>query len=128
MVSKTSYQVGFGRPPRHSQFRPGESGNPGGRPKGRRSFKTDIAAALDKLFAADSEKTKQSQFAENLVNDALARKPLPMRIVAQLALALNDNEEGEREGEVTPLQRELIEDFDRRARTDDTSERDGDEC
>jgi hypothetical protein len=110
------YEVGYGRPPRHSQFRPGESGNPGGRPKGRRSFKMDIAAALDKLIGADSERTKQEQLAENLVNDALARDPLAMRIVAPIALALNDNE-GEREGDVTPLQQQLIEDFDRRART-----------
>lgn len=27
------YEVGFGRPPRHSQFKPGQSGNPRGRPR-----------------------------------------------------------------------------------------------
>lgn len=36
------YQVGYGKPPRHSQFRPGESGNARGRPKGARGLKADL--------------------------------------------------------------------------------------
>jgi hypothetical protein len=31
---ENDYQVGKGRPPLHSRFRPGQSGNPKGRPKG----------------------------------------------------------------------------------------------
>lgn len=31
------YAVGYKRPPRHSRFKPGQSGNPKGRPKGARS-------------------------------------------------------------------------------------------
>ncbi len=40
------YQVGYGRPPKESRFKPGYSGNPKGRPKGVRNFKTDVQAAL----------------------------------------------------------------------------------
>lgn len=40
------YQVGRGRPPKNAQFRPGQSGNPRGRPKGARSFKTDLMEVL----------------------------------------------------------------------------------
>ena len=40
------YQVGYGKPPRHSQFRPGESGNPRGRPKGARGLKADLHTEL----------------------------------------------------------------------------------
>ena len=31
------YEVGYGRPPQHSQFRPGQSGNPKGRPRGSKN-------------------------------------------------------------------------------------------
>ena len=36
------YHIGYGKPPRHSQFRPGESGNARGRPKGARGLKADL--------------------------------------------------------------------------------------
>jgi Family of unknown function (DUF5681) len=33
-----NYEVGYKRPPRHTQFKPGESGNPNGRPKQKKSL------------------------------------------------------------------------------------------
>jgi hypothetical protein len=113
-------RVGYGHPPQHSRYRPGQSGNPSGRPKGRRSFKKDMAAALDALGRAEGGKTKQQLLAENLVNDALARNPVALKIVAPIVLALDD-EEKDREEEVTALQQSLIEEFDHReASTDST--------
>lgn len=43
------YEIGYGRPPLHSRFMPGQSGNRRGRPKGMRNFKTDVAATLQAL-------------------------------------------------------------------------------
>ena len=31
------YEVGYGKPPSHTRFKPGESGNPRGRPRGSRN-------------------------------------------------------------------------------------------
>ena len=43
---KSDYEVGYGKPPLHSRFRPGQSGNPKGRPKALKNFKTDLQEAL----------------------------------------------------------------------------------
>jgi hypothetical protein len=40
------YEVGYGRPPTHSQFRPGQSGYPSGRRKGHRNLATDVKSTL----------------------------------------------------------------------------------
>jgi len=40
------YKVGYGKPPQHSRFRTGRSGNPGGRRKGVRNLATDVKRTL----------------------------------------------------------------------------------
>jgi hypothetical protein len=40
-------KVGYGSPPVHSQYKKGQSGNPGGRKKGCRNFKTILATVMD---------------------------------------------------------------------------------
>lgn len=40
-----SYEVGYGKPPKHTQFKPGYSGNKKGRPKGS----ANLFAAVEKL-------------------------------------------------------------------------------
>src|SRR5208337_568384 len=44
-------RVGYGRPPIRTRFRPGQSGNPRGRPRGARNLATEIAAALAEKVA-----------------------------------------------------------------------------
>jgi len=41
-----SFEVGYGRPPRQSQFKPGMSGNPRGRPKGSKGFDASLVREL----------------------------------------------------------------------------------
>lgn len=36
-ASRSTYEVGYGRPPKKTQFKPGQSGNPRGRPKGAKN-------------------------------------------------------------------------------------------
>jgi len=40
------YEVGFGKPPKRNRFRKGVSGNPSGRPRGRRNLTTVLAETL----------------------------------------------------------------------------------
>ena len=37
------YEVGYKKPPIHTRFKPGVSGNPKGRPKGTKNLATDLA-------------------------------------------------------------------------------------
>lgn len=49
-MSKESkdYEVGYGRPPKEYQFKPGTSGNYKGRPKKKSDFKSDLAEIIEK--------------------------------------------------------------------------------
>jgi len=56
--------VGYGRPPKDSQFSKGQSGNPSGRPKAVSSFKSDLAAELQQpheIFENGAPKTVTKQ-------------------------------------------------------------------
>jgi uncharacterized protein DUF5681 len=46
MAKKSEKGDGYGRPPLHSRFKPGQSGNPRGRPKGSLNFATDLKNTL----------------------------------------------------------------------------------
>ena len=69
------YTVGYGRPPAHSQFKPGQSGNPHGRPKGAANLTTLIAKAMnEKVVVQEGGRrrtiTKAEAAAKQLTNKA----------------------------------------------------------
>lgn len=45
-TEEREYQVGYRNPPPYGTWKPGQSGNPMGRRKGTRNFKTDVKATL----------------------------------------------------------------------------------
>ncbi|MBO6898434.1 MAG: hypothetical protein JJ868_13760 [Shimia sp.] len=42
------YEVGYGKPPKHSQFKKGRSGNPKGRPKGAKGVVASIKREMER--------------------------------------------------------------------------------
>jgi len=58
--SKRDYKVGYGKPPEHSRFKPGQSANPAGRKKGVPNFKTDVENTLHlPVQLSEAGKTKR---------------------------------------------------------------------
>lgn len=70
--------IGYRRPPKRTQFKKGQSGNPRGRPKSASSFKADLAAELrEKLTLTENGKerriTKQRAFIKTLTAAAIKK-------------------------------------------------------
>ncbi len=47
MTMAGEYEVGYRRPPKTTRFKPGQSGNPKGRPAKARNFKSDVKKTLE---------------------------------------------------------------------------------
>lgn len=45
--TKEDYEVGYGKPPKHTRFKKGQSGNLRGRPKNAKSYKTIVEKLLN---------------------------------------------------------------------------------
>ena len=85
-------RVGYGRPPAATRFRPGQSGNPRGRPKGARNFSTVIASALGERVAVTENGrrrriTKLEAAIKQLVNRAAAGEARATALLLQLVQA-----------------------------------------
>lgn len=79
MAQKTNddYSVGYGKPPIHSRFQKGQSGNPKGRQKGSKNLSTLMERALDepvtiKENGCQKVITKREAALKQLVNKAAA--------------------------------------------------------
>ncbi len=82
----SDYEVGYGKPPVHSQFKPGQSGNPSGRPKGAKS-------AMNRGSTVNAERLKAIVLDEayRMIGvrdgDRLIEIPVIKAIVRSIALA-----------------------------------------
>lgn len=70
------YETGYKKPPKAKQFKPGQSGNPAGRPKKSRNFSKLLAEELDvkiqvKEHGREKTISKREAIVKNIVNNAL---------------------------------------------------------
>lgn len=71
------YEVGYGKPPKHSRFKTGQSGNPKGRKKGVKNINTILDDVLnEKVVLSENGRTykisKKQALCRRLVNKGLA--------------------------------------------------------
>lgn len=114
--------VGYKKPPRHRQFRPGLSGNPRGRPAGVRNLKSDLLDELGEQTTVrengrEQRISKQRAFIRTLVAAAIAGD---MRATATLvsfyARSLGGSAEDDGEAPAGADDLEIIENFVARER------------
>jgi hypothetical protein len=110
------YKVGNKNPPRHTQFKPGESGNPTGRPKGKRNFKTDLFAELEESTSVrengrDVTISKQRAVIKSMVSNAMNGDVRAATALSALVERLADNDEIPAVDELSGENQKLLEDF-----------------
>jgi len=94
--------VGYKKPPKEHQFRPGQSGNPQGRPKGR-NFKSDLREELAETIAfRDGERdvtiSKQRALIKRLVAEAIRGDTRAINsVLAFCARAYGDEDDDEQQ-------------------------------
>ncbi len=105
-MSDENYDVGYGRPPKHTQFKKGQSGNPKGRKKGARGLKTDLRAELnERIEITENGKTvkltKQQLMVKQLAAKAIKGDVRAIGKLADLTIALLGAEDETRKAAAT---------------------------
>jgi Family of unknown function (DUF5681) len=66
--------VGYGRPPLHSRFKPGQSGNPKGRAKGSKNLRTILKqVSNEQIQIREGDRTRRMSRMEALVRTTYTR-------------------------------------------------------
>ena len=86
---QSDYEVGYGKPPSHTRFKKGQSGNPRGRPCGSKNLKTLLSEALNEpvIITENGRRrkiTKREAIVREVVNCSATPDWRAVRIVFDL--------------------------------------------
>ena len=92
---RRTYEIGYGKPPRHTRFQKGRSGNPRGRPRGAKNLSTLLHEALNELVLVAENRgrrkiTKQQAMITQLVNKAAQGDWRAIKILLEIVQAIEN--------------------------------------
>lgn len=88
-----SKSVGYKKPPQHTRWTKGQSGNPTGRAKGQRNLKTDLATELAEFMqitegGVPKRITKQRAVIKALTAKAINGDPRAVQLILELVMSI----------------------------------------
>ena len=83
------YAVGYGKPPLHTRFQKGKSGNPKGRPRGKKNMSTLLSAALDAaIIVVENGRRKKISKREAIITQLVNKSASADLKATQIVLAM----------------------------------------
>jgi Family of unknown function (DUF5681) len=109
------YKVGYCRPPKHTQFKKGQSGNPGGRPKGTLNVATVLENTLRQTVEVADEKTNEKRTItkleaaiQRLVDNAVEGDNYAFRVLSVLTQLLHEPEKAPTSAELEAADQKVL--------------------
>ena len=93
------YEVGYGKPPLHTRFQKGKSGNPKGRPRGKKNMSTLLSTALNaSIVVVANGRRKKITKREAIITQLVNRSAKADLRAIQILLAMLREIEGHATG------------------------------
>ena len=123
-----AYEVGYKKPPKRTQFKPGRSGNASGRPKGSKNLKTELAEELqERVVVREGGKarrvSKQRAMLKRLTERALQGDARSASLIINMVARFLDQVEDDDTS--APLEQEdlaILKDFEAQIRATNRKE------
>ena len=95
---RRDYEVGYGKPPRHTRFQKGQSGNSRGRPGGSKNLKTLLSEALNEpVIITENGRRRKITKREAIVREVVNRSATPDLRAVKIVFDLLRDIEGQSE-------------------------------
>lgn len=119
MTNETDYKIGFCKPPVHTRFKPGQSGNPKGRPRGIMDTHRLIDAILSKKVSAIIDGvpikiTKKQAMLLRLANNAASGDINSLRLLMPQLLQIDAKKEASARAKadaISRTDREILDEY-----------------